>query len=357
MKKFTSLLLVCLTFLSLTSCSFTETRYVDEINEDTTLVQIQSSITQTYSEVSKGCVGIYASCEDSAAIGSGVIYKESSGTYYVVTNAHVVDDMNKFKIYLGGTKFYSADLVGKDTKNDIAVLTFSLGLQGGEVKVIDIFNYEEEDSLVVGQTTLAIGCPLDLENYNTLTTGVISRFTYTKIQTDTALNPGNSGGGLFNIEGRLIGINTEKLVWTDSADDYGNVEAMPVEGMGYAISLNVVKKCILDIEKKGGVIERPLLGITVIGVNIYLNGDSPEAALLPSGLEYALVVTATSEDSKAAKAGITVNDVIYEADGKSIVSMETISDVLNLKTMTDSMELKVYRKSTNQYLTITVNFS
>jgi serine protease Do len=164
MKKITSFLLIGFAALSLASCSLTSTRYVDEINENTTVVQIQSSITETYNKVSKGCVGIYASNDESGSIGSGVVYKEVNGVYYVVTNAHVVEDMNTFKIYLGGTKYYSANLVGKDTKNDIAVLTFSLDLHGGDIYVIDIFNYEIDDSIVVGQTTLAIGCPLDLQN-------------------------------------------------------------------------------------------------------------------------------------------------------------------------------------------------
>ena len=357
MKKITSFLLIGFAALSLASCSLTSTRYVDVINEDTTVVQIQSTITETYNKVSKGCVGIYASNNDSGAIGYGVVYKEVNGLYYVVTNAHVIEDMDQYKIYLGGTSYYSANLVGKDTKNDIAVLTFNLDLHGGEIYVNDIFNYDVDDSIVIGQTTLAIGCPLDLENYNTLTTGVVSRTTFTKIQTDASLNPGNSGGGLFNIEGRLIGINTDKLVWTESQDDFGNVESMPVEGFGYAISLPVVKKCIQDIEAKGGVVERPLLGISVIGVNIYIHSKTEEAKYLPSGLDYGIVVTDVNLTSNAGRCGIKPYDVIYEVDGVKVTSMDTISDVLNLKTMSDTIDLNVYRKSTDSYLTITVNFS
>lgn len=357
MKKITSLLLLGATMLSLAACSYTSTRYVDEINEDTTVIQIQSSITETYNKVSKGCVGIYASNEEEGAIGSGVIYKQVGDIYYVVTNAHVVENMTTFKIYLGNVVYYTANLVGKDSKNDIAVLTFALGIQGGDVYVNDIFNYEVSDSIVIGQTTLAIGCPLDITNFNTLTTGVISRVSFAQIQTDAALNPGNSGGGLFNVEGRLIGINTEKLVWTQTEDEYGHVSDMPVENMGYAISLPVVKECILDIEKLGGTIERPLLGLTVVSVNVYINSESEYITYMPSGLDFGIVVTEISETSKAGKCGVLVNDVIYEVDGEKVTSMETISDHLNLKTMTDTMELKLYRKTTNQYMTIIVDFS
>ena len=99
-------------------------------------------------------VGIVAESLDSGATGSGVIYKydEAKGLYYVVTNSHVIEDMTKFKIFRGGSNYYDAKLVGNDVSNDIAVLTFSLDLFGGDVYVHDIFNYKDE-IVTVGQTT------------------------------------------------------------------------------------------------------------------------------------------------------------------------------------------------------------
>jgi serine protease Do len=360
-RKIGLFILSIISILSLTSCfslGNSGNKQPDEIQKEPSIVEIQNDITTIYEKISKGCVGIYGSSNDSASGGSGVIYKEVNGLYYVVTNAHVIEEMTKIQIFLGGVKYYNATLVGKDSKNDIAVLTFSLDMFGGEVYVHDIFNYEEE-LIKVGQTTLAIGCPLDLDNYNTLTTGVVSKVTYSQIMTNAELNPGNSGGGLFNLSGRLIGINTEKQVWTSSVDDYGQVEQIPVEGVGYAVSLEVVKKCITDVESKGGNIERPLMGITVTGVNTYINSQSEYIKYFPQGLEFGIIVLEISKDSAAGKAGVLPYDVITKIDGKDVTSMNTISDVLNSKLMSDSVTLTIYRQLAtdgNKVVEITVSF-
>jgi serine protease Do len=177
--------------------------------------------------------------------------------------------------------------------------------------------------------------------------------------TNAELNPGNSGGGLFNLSGRLIGINTEKQVWTSSTDDYGNAEQIPVEGVGYAVAIDVVKKCIIDIESKGGDIQRPLMGITVTGVNAYLHSQSEYINYFPQGLEFGIIVIEVSQDSAAFKAGVEAYDVITKIDGQDVTSMNTISDVLNSKLMSDSITLTIYRKqapSENKVLQLTVVF-
>ena len=346
--------------LGLTSCfDLSGNKTPDKVEKEPTIVQIQNEITEVYEQAAKGCVGIYGTSQDSAAGGSGVIYKEDKGVYYVVTNAHVIDEMTKVQIHMGGVKYYQATVVGKDTKNDIAVLKFSLDLFGGEVFVHDIFNYEDEESVKVGQTTLAIGCPLDLDNYNVLTTGVVSKVTYSKIMTNAELNPGNSGGGLFNLSGRLIGINTEKQVWTTTTDNSGKAEQIPVEGMGFAITLDVVKKCITDIETKGGNIHRPLMGITVTAINAYSQSQSEYIKYLPQGAEFGIVVIEISKDSAAGKAGVLPHDVIMKIDGLEITSLNTISDVLNSKLMSDTITLTIYRASAsldNKVVEITVSF-
>ena len=359
MKRKLLFLLSIISILGLTSCfDLGGNKTPDQVEKEPTIVEIQNNITEVYKQAEKGCVGIYGTSQDSASGGSGVIYKEVDGLYYVVTNAHVVEDMSKVQIYRGGVKYYPATVVGKDTKNDIAVLTFSLDIFGGEVYVHDIFNYENEDQVIVGQTTLAIGCPLELDNYNILTTGIVSKVTYSKIMTSAELNPGNSGGGLFNASGRLIGINTEKQVWTSSYDDYGKLEQIPVDGMGYAISLEVVKKCITDIETKGGNIERPLMGITVTSLNVYLHSGSEYLKYLPTGAEFGIVVIEVSNDSAASKAGVLQYDVITKIDGIEITSMNTISDVLNSKLMTDTVTLTIYRHLSNsdKLIDVTISF-
>ena len=205
-KRLMAIMLLML--VTLTSCI--SGLLPDTVEKEPDVVQIENDIVTVYDTISKGCVGIYGTSDVGTSLGSGVIYKEDNGTYYVVTNHHVIDKMQELKIYRGGSKYYRATVLGSDKQNDIAVITFTLDLFGGdEVYIHDIFSYDEEN-VKVGQTALAIGCPLGLENFNTLTTGVVSKVTKNQIQTNAEINPGNSGGGLFNLSGRLIGINTEK---------------------------------------------------------------------------------------------------------------------------------------------------
>lgn len=350
MKKLRKWIGICLCVLCLcvvVSCGFGETKKTPTKIEQE-IVEIQNDISETYKKISPGCVGVYATSATQGSVGSGVVYKEVNGLYYVVTNHHVIKDMTTVRIYRGGSRYIKAKVVGSDAKNDIAVLTFSLDLIGGSaVYVNDIFNYDDE-IVSVGQTVLAIGCPLGLENYNTLTTGVVSRVTRTQIQTNAEINPGNSGGGLFNASGRLIGINTQKEVYTTSEEDGMTVE-IPVEGLGYAISLEVVKKCILDIEAKKGEINRPLLGITVLALNRFISPMDVEqyVNLLPNTLDEALIITEVS-DGVAQKAGILAEDIIFKTNDVEIITLNDLSGILNLSLAGDILKLEIYRPSTKQ---------
>lgn len=358
-KRFLSFIVAFVSVLMLASCDIFDTTQKEptEIEKEVPIVEIQSSITEAYETASKGCVGIYATDGDVAASGSGVVYKydEAKGLYYVVTNSHVVEDMKTFKIFRGKSNYYEAKLIGNDVSNDVAVLTFSLDLFGGDVYVHDIFNYKDE-IVTVGQTALVIGCPLGLDNYNTLSTGVISLVTKTSIMTNAEMNPGNSGGGLFNAAGRLIGINTEKQVYTQGEDDYGNPYDIPVEGMGYAIPLDVVKNCIKTIERRQTTIKRPVMGVSVATINKNLiNEDTPEFRYYKeTGLEQYLFVADVTAGSVADKAGIKANDIIVKADGVILVVHEDIKAILYSKEVGDTMDLYIYRTTTKEYLTITV---
>lgn len=359
MMKMKRMMGICLSVLCLcliAGCSFgtTEKKPTKIEQEDPTIVEIQNDISETYKKISSGCVGIYATSGSKGSVGSGVVYKEENGLYYVVTNHHVIEDMTTVRIYRGGSKYIKAKVVGSDAKNDIAVLTFSLDLFGNsEIYINDIFHYDDE-IISVGQTVLAIGCPLGLENYNTLTTGVVSRVSKTQIQTNAEINPGNSGGGLFNVSGRLIGINTQKEVYTQSEEN-GVVVDIPVEGLGFAISLDVVKKCIQDIEKKQGEITRPLLGITILPLNRYVYPKDAEQyiQLLPNTLDEALIVTEVSE-GVAKKAGILIEDIIISANGEDIFVTEDLSSILNLLLAGDMLKLQVYRPSLKQTMTFDI---
>lgn len=366
-KKISFIMLLAALLVGLVGC-FSESGIITKVSDEAEYTKIENSITDVYEKVSKGCVGLAVSGAEGSATGSGVIYKydEESSLYYVVTNAHVVEDMTSCKIYLGGTKYNSATIIGSDSKNDIAVVTFSLDFMNSSIKdsiyVNDIYNYEN-DLVSVGQTALAIGCPLGLENYNILTTGVISSVSKLQISTDAALNPGNSGGGLFNLEGRLIGINTEKEVWSfdgNTGGAYITGDDIPVEGRSYAVPLAVVKKCISDIVDKNGIVERPLLGITVATVNTLISPNSEYIKYLPTldKVVYFIVTDFNKATSPAKIAGIKQFDVILEVNGAELESSNDISAVLNLMTMKDSITLKVFRiESGKQVLKeITVTF-
>lgn len=342
-------LIIFFCLFSLSSCVFDSTNEPTKVEKE--IVEIQNDITEVYKKISTGCVGIYASNNSNASVGSGVVYKEENNLYYVVTNNHVVEDMTTIKIYRGGSTYLRANLIGTDSKNDIAVLTFSLDLFGGssDVYIQDIFNYDEE-IITVGQTVLAIGCPLGLENFNTLTTGVVSRVTKTQIQTNAEINPGNSGGGLFNASGRLIGINTQKEVYTQSEEN-GSIVNIPVEGLGFAIHLDVVKKCIKDIEKKNSSVTRPTLGLTVQAVNRYISTEN--VSLLPNTIDQALVVVEVS-DGVAKQAGIRKNDVILTANETEIESTEDLSSILNLLLSCDILKLEIYRPSSKEVMTFDI---
>ncbi len=355
MKHKIGIVFAILFLFVLTGCSLFENQ-LDEPNIiEKEVVEIESTVTEVYEQAAKGCTGIYASNSKKgvASSGSGVIYKKENKTYFVVTNYHIVDDMDEYKVYLGGTKYYDAELIGYDSTNDLCVLTFSTDILGGEFYVHDIFNYPEE-IVKVGQTVLAIGCPLGLSNFNSLSTGVVSRIGSTLIQTNAEVNPGNSGGGLFNLSGRLIGINSSKDVYTTGTDETtGQSTEVPVEGMGYAIPLKTIKNCITTIEKRHGAVERPTLGVTVSAYNRYLQTDAEK--YLPSSLDQGVVVLEVTSGSPAAKAGVKVNDVILSLDSKSVVTLDDITEILHSKEKGETLIMKIWRSNENEPLSLTIS--
>lgn len=339
--------------VALTGC--TNVLFPDTVEKEPDVVQIENDITAIYEKISYGCVGIYATGATGASLGSGVIYKENNGTYYVVTNNHVVDKMTEYKIYRGGSKYYRATLVGTDSHNDIAVLTFSLDLFGGdEVYIHDIFSYDAE-VVKVGQTVLAIGCPLGLENYNTLTTGVVSKVTKNQVQTNAEINPGNSGGGLFNMSGRLIGINTEKKTYTNATNEDGSTAQVPVEGIAYAISLSIVKQSIKDIELVGNNVVRPKLGITVTAVNRYIS-DSNYVEQLPNSNDAGILVV-DAGNGAAFNAGVKTGDVVLAMNDVKVFDLDDLSYFMSSVKTGDNVKLSIYRKSTGDVIEINVTLN
>ena len=270
---------------------------------------------------------------EATASGSGIIISEDG---YIVTNNHVVDSSSESTYYdisqatslkislYGDDTQYDAKIVGKDSQTDLAVLKIDkTGLTPAE--------FADSDTVKVGEFAMAVGNPLDLGT--SITCGIISALnrkvqdsdgntTYTCIQTDAAINSGNSGGALVNSQGQVIGINTLKVASTG------------VEGIGFAIPINSTTS-IIDSLKTNGSVKRPYIGIS--------GRDLDENTAKRNNLVTGVYVVSVDEYSAAEKAGLKIGDVIIEADGQSITKMTELNEIKNKHAVGDTLKLKVNR--------------
>ncbi|SME96949.1 trypsin-like peptidase domain-containing protein [Pseudobacteriovorax antillogorgiicola] len=269
------------------------------------------------------------------SLGSGVIMKQSG---YVITNYHVVDGAAKIDVLFAKTKKkVRAKLVGADQKTDLALLKIH---QRGEARPLD---FGDSDRLRVGDIVLAIGNPFGFAH--TVTSGIISakgrvigtgpydRF----LQTDAPIHPGNSGGPLIDIRGRVIGVNTA-------------VSAQGA-GIGFAIPSNLVQSVVKDLIRHGKVI-RPWLGI--VGKNILAQdelGDNYD----PSGV-YGVIVENLIVEGPAYRAGLRIGDLIMAMDGKKIFDLNQLQRFLSQKAPASRVTLKIYRRRTG-FVNLTVALS
>ena len=264
-------------------------------------------IQDIYARVNPCTVTIATALADgSAMVGTGVIFSHDG---YILTNAHVVTGGTQcFVVLDNGVAFDSAQLVGYDTAQDLAVIKINaLGLPVAE--------FGDSDALTVGDTVYAIGNPLGVELRGTLTDGIVSAINrdvtvdgvkMTLIQTNAALNNGNSGGPLINIYGQVVGINAMKM---------GSSSTVSVEGLGFAIPISSTAWMVDDLIEYGEVRGEPMIGVTV------------ENAALPTG-EAAVRVHEVVPDGAAAKAGLQEGDFIVAADGEPL---ETTNDLLRVR--------------------------
>ncbi|EKN5088160.1 serine endoprotease DegP [Yersinia enterocolitica] len=239
--------------------------------------------------------------QDFRALGSGVIIDAAKG--YVVTNNHVVDNATKINVKLSDGRSYEAKVIGKDPRTDIALLQLK------DAKNLTAIKIADSDQLRVGDYTVAIGNPYGLGE--TVTSGIVSALgrsglnveNYENfIQTDAAINRGNSGGALINLNGELIGINTAIL-----APDGGNI------GIGFAIPSNMVKNLTSQMVEFGQV-KRGELGI----MGTELNSELAKAMKVDA--QKGAFISQVLPKSAAAKAGIKAGDVIVSMNGKAINS-------------------------------------
>ncbi|HHA1294841.1 TPA: serine endoprotease DegP [Enterobacter ludwigii] len=239
------------------------------------------------------------------ALGSGVIIDAAKG--YVVTNNHVVDNANSIKVQMSDGRKFDAKVVGKDPRSDIALIQIQ------DPKNLTAIKIADSDALRVGDYTVAIGNPFGLGE--TVTSGIVSALgrsglnaeNYENfIQTDAAINRGNSGGALVNLNGELIGINTAIL-----APDGGNI------GIGFAIPSNMVKNLTAQMVQYGQV-KRGELGI----LGTELNSELAKAMKVDA--QRGAFVSQVMPNSSAAKAGIKAGDVITSLNGKPISSFAAL---------------------------------
>ena len=263
------------------------------------------SAQEVYAQVNPSVVSVVANLGKNASVGTGVIMSEDG---YIVTNYHVIEGGRSCLVILSSGYQCEAELVGYDADNDLAVLKV-------EAEGLPAAVFGSSDLLTVGDKAYAIGNPLGLELRGTLTDGIISAInrdvdvdgvTMTLIQTNAALNSGNSGGPLINAYGQVVGINTIKMV-SDYEDD-------AVEGLGFAIPSSTVAHIVNCLISTGEVTPEPVLGITVQGT-----------AVLPDGTEGLLVKEVSQE---AQEAGIHPGDILVEADGEPI---ETSTDLIRIR--------------------------
>ena len=278
-----------------------------------------------------------------ASSGSGVIYKKSGNTAYVVTNNHVVNGAKKLSVILSDGTNVNAEVVGTDVWTDLAVLKIS-----GD-NVTTTMDFADSDKIAVGETAFAIGSPLDVNLSNTVTKGIVSAvnrqipmdvdgdgkndWNQTVIQTDAAINPGNSGGALINNEGKLIGINESKIAKATS-----NVSA---EGIGFGIPSNEVKLITEQLEQSGKVI-RPALGVQLVSVNT-VDSDTLRSQLNFEGKQ-GVVVRSVEDGTPAAQAGIEKYDIITKLNGEDVKDVAAVRKYLFEKTkIGDTVKVTYYR--------------
>lgn len=267
--------------------------------------------------------------QEQRAGGSGVIISSDG---YVVTNNHVVDGATKLRVKLNDGRAFDAELVGKDSATDVALLKI-------EAQELPTLAFGSSDALRLGEWVLAIGSPFDLQS--TITAGIVSAkarnlgaipndFSIESfIQTDAAVNPGNSGGALVNTRGELVGINTLIKSQTGS-----------YVGYSFAVPEAIVRKVVVDL-KEYGLVQRALLGVMFRPVDQdFIDNEGKALGITEIGGVYVAGVT---EGGAASEAGIRKGDVILDIDGVALNSSAALQEQIARRRPNDKVVLSVKR--------------
>ena len=285
------------------------------------------SLQELYAACADSIVGITAYPEDQNGYywGTGVIAGENG---LIITNAHVIEGCASAEVTLYNNESYEALLVGADAVSDLALLKI-------DCSGLPAASFGDISSLSVGDPVAAIGNPLSEEFRSTLTNGIISAIdrgmnynghTMSLLQTNAAINQGNSGGALFNMYGQVVGITNMKMMSYFSS----------IEGIGFAIPSSTVKAVVDQLAENGEVRGRPSIGITV--------GAIPQEAVENYELPEGLYISAVAENSDAAAQGIREGDILLAIDGQSVSTTEEVAAIRDTKGVGDSLRFTIWRQ-------------
>jgi serine protease Do len=295
------------------------------------------TFSEIYKMVSPSVTVILAESSYSSGSGTGIVVSQDG---YVVTNNHVVENASNIRVILHNGTEYSARLIGSDRLSDLAVLKISAsGLSPAE--------FGDSDRMEHGDPVAAIGNPLGIELRNTITTGVISgvnrditledaagEITMTVLQTNCAVNPGNSGGPLLNEYGQVIGIISSKIMGSASQS---------VEGLGFAIPSAIAAPLVTQLIEHGYIMGRPAIGITV------------DLTYRPGfGLPPGIYVDSVNGLSDAYAKGLRSDDIITHINDIAVSSIGEVNEIKYEYAAGDTLELTVYRRGETRIETLTI---
>lgn len=294
------------------------------------------SLQQIYEKVFPSVASISCVHADGGGTGTGIVMSHDG---YVITNYHVIDNAQRIYVQLGEKSQYEAQLIGGDETTDLAVLKV-------EAEGLIPAEFGDSDMLRVGDSVVAIGDPLGTQLRGTMTDGIISAINrdlnlsgrqMTLIQTNAALNSGNSGGPLINCYGQVIGINTMKM------SNY-SFASSTVEGLGFAIPITQAKPILDELIVQGYVSGRPALGIEGVGVDL-------RAQLfyhLPSGVS----ITGLVEQSDAYEKGLECDDVIVRFNDTPIATLDDLVKAREGMAAGDIVRLTIFRGGRYYYVDV-----
>ena len=284
------------------------------------------SLQEIYAKCYPSVVSITAMVSDTSYLwGTGIVISEDG---YIATNAHIIEGAYSATVTLYDDREFEALLVGIDGVSDLAVLKIDAeGLTAAEFC---------SDQVSVGDSVAAIGNPLGAELRGTLTDGIISAInrdvsynshSMTLLQTNAAINEGNSGGPLLNMYGQVVGITNMKMM--------SNSIYSSIEGIGFAIPTSTIQEVVNQLLRNGRVTGRAAIGVTIGPIP----QDAAEAYSLPSGL----YVVSVAEGSDAAAKGITEGDVLTAIDGQSVTTTAQVGEIIAGLEVGDTITMTIYR--------------